>query len=238
VKTTEQSGLTNWLFDRLASQMGKPPHEEVFAPHIQANMRQLARDSLAKELGSTNAPTSPQRLSEFWISQKMRREIALQTQALRSVGETRLPFIDNQLVSLVLSAPQPLTFDDKIPWTILARRHPKMLRIVNDTTGLPIGAGKWRHQIAKGLDQGLRKLGLVSSQSGRQYREWLCPTIARLATDVLLNPMALDRNVYNARGIQAAIENHFDGKLDHTNLLVALTTFELGQRYLAAGAPN
>jgi hypothetical protein len=154
------------------------------------------------------------------------------------VAETRLPFLDNQLVALLLAAPPSLKLGEDIQAAILQRYKPQFLQVVNANTGTRVGASPWARKWSSLWLRGMAKLGLPGYQPYERLGLWLRRDLVDVVRDVLLDPQTLDRGVYDPVGIKTVVQNHLAGRRNHTYLIMALMIFELAQRYLLGGSPN
>lgn len=229
---SNENVLEEWLFGRLQAYMLDGVDQPIFSPRIQGKLAGLARQSLRADVQGASAPATPQRIWQLFVSQRLRRETVLSLNKFRSVAETRLPFLDNQLVSLLLAAPPSLKLGEEIQAAVLRRYRPQFLQVVNANTGTRVGAGPWARKWSSLWLRGMAKLGLPGYQPYERLGLWLRRELVDVVRDVLLDPQTLDRGIYDSSGIKNVVENHLAGRRNHTYLIMALMIFELGQRYL------
>ena len=228
----DEMALENWLFGRLQAYMLDGVERPIFAPRWQRELGELARQSLHADVADTaGARSAPQRIWQLFLMQRARRETVLSLNKFRSVAETRLPFLDNNLVSLLLAAPPQLKLGEEIQAAILKRFRPEFLQVVNANTGTRVGAGPWTRKWSSLYLRAMGKLGVPGYQPYERLGLWLRRELAGVVCDVLLSDETLDRGLYDADGIRAVVGNHLAGR-NHTYLIMALMVFELGQRYL------
>lgn len=229
ITTTEELG--NWLWGRTRTHMLEETGGELFAPAIQPHMEALARESLRQGLQEFEHIESPtQRISHLFLAQRTRRETAISMVEFNSLVETRLPYVDNDLVDLVLSAPPGLKQGDRIQSHILRRHMPSFLRVVNSNTSAPMEASKWRCFFARAKLKVLSKLRVPGFQPYERLGLWLRQQLRPFVEKLLLSPRCLDRAVFNPDTLREVIRLHMTGKANHTFLLLALMIFEVGQR--------
>ena len=79
------------------------------------NLEELARDSLRQSLRPLRGiiPRS-QQIWHLFINQRLRRETMLSIVKFNSVVEPRLPYLDHELISLLLAAPPAFKLGDEI----------------------------------------------------------------------------------------------------------------------------
>jgi asparagine synthase (glutamine-hydrolysing) len=152
-----------------------------------------------------------------------------------SLVETRLPYLDNELVDLLLSAPPELKWGDKIQLHVLRKRRPDFLNVVNTNTGARMGAGKMARTIGEFRMRVLAKLGVKGYQPYERLGLWLREDLRLLVQRLLLGERCLQRGVFDPDGVKAVVEGHLNKGKNHTYLLLAMMAFELGQRMLIDG---
>ena len=238
LKLENDKSLEEWLFGRLQAYMLDGVDIPIFSPRIQGELTGLARQSLHADIEEASAPTSSQRIWQLFVTQRLRRETVLSLTKFRSVAETRLPFLDNQLVALLLAAPPSLKLGEDIQAAILQRYKPQFLQVVNANTGTRVGASPWARKWSSLWLRGMAKLGLPGYQPYERLGLWLRRDLVDVVRDVLLDPQTLDRGIYDPVGIKTVVQNHLAGRRNHTYLIMALMIFELAQRYLLGGSPN
>src|SRR5262249_30691722 len=110
----DSSALEAWLARRLRAHMLEENAEPLFAVPYQAQIEGLARESLRNALReSAGIEPSVQRVWHLFVTERLRRETALSMLKFGSVVETRLPYLDNDLVDLLLTAPPDLKLSER-----------------------------------------------------------------------------------------------------------------------------
>ena len=64
---------------------------------------------------------------------------------------------------------------------------------------------------------------------------WLRRELAGLVRKTLLAESCLDRGVFHPDTVRAVVERHLSGQRNHTYLILAMMTFEVGHRWLLDG---
>lgn len=229
--------LNTWLFKRLSAYMMEGVSKPVLRSHLQRDFDSLARESLASDIASTAHVELPaQRIWQLFVVQRLRRETVLSLNEFRSVVETRLPFLDNRLISLLLAAPPQLKLGETIQAALLKRFRPEFLKVVNANTGTKVGAGALRRKFSSLKLRALAKLGVAGYQPYERLGLWLKRDLRDLVEQMLLSSETLDRGIYDPDGVRTVISNHQSGRGNHTYLIMALMIFELGMRHLSSGA--
>jgi len=230
--------LQAWLFQRLKNytHLGAGGGESLFAPAYRGQMEELARASLRSCLEeSEGVEPAVQRVAHLFLSQRLRRETALSMMEFGSLVETRLPYLDNDLIDLLLSAPPELKLGDRIQTHILRRRRPDFLKVVNANTGARMGASRSTQAASKLRMKVLAKLGVRGYQPYERLGQWLREDLRQLVERILLSERCLERGVFDAPAVKTLVDGHLNRGRNHTYLLLAIMTFELGQRMFFDG---
>ncbi len=227
------SQLQAWLLKRLSAYMLDGVSQPLFVGDLWTDLADHARKSLADDIAASAAADPPaQQVWQLFITQRLRRETVLSLNEFRSVAETRLPILDNDLVALLLAAPPRLKLGEDIQSALLARFRPEFLSVVNANTGTRVGAGPWRRKFSSLKLRALAKLGLPGYQPYERLGLWLKRELSGLVSHILLDPQTLERGIYRPDALRTVVANHQAGTANHTYLIMALMIFELGQRYL------
>lgn len=225
--------LEEWLFRHLQTYMLDRVSGPLFAPPYQAHVEGLARDSLRSCLRESAAIEPPlQRIWHLFLSQRLRRETTLSMRKFGSLVETRLPYLDNELIDLLLSIPPEWKIGDTIQRHIIKRGLPAFLDVVNANTGAPMGASRFRRWLGKARLKVLAKLGVQGYQPYERLGLWLREELQPFVRQVLLDARCLDRGLWNPDTIKSVVDQHMSSRGNHTFLLLALMIFELGQARL------
>jgi asparagine synthase (glutamine-hydrolysing) len=232
------TGLESWLFQRLktCTCLDDAGGEALFAPDYRGQMEELARASLRACLEESEAVEPPvQRVSHLFLTQRLRRETALSMMEFGSLVETRLPYMDNELIDLLLAVPPEWKLGDKIQTHILRRRMPAFLGVVNANTGARMGAGPLAQSVSKLRMKVLAKMGVKGYQPYERMGLWLREDLRLLVQKLLLGERCLERGVFDPATVKAVVEGHLNQGRNYTYLLLAMMEFELGQRMFIDG---
>ena len=152
-----------------------------------------------------------------------------------SVVETRLPYLDKNLIDALMTAPPDLKMGETIQAHILRKHQPSFLNVMNANTGARLGAGSITKTLSKFRLKLLAKLGVKGYQPYERLGLWLRRELRPLVENLLLDQRCLDRGIFNPETVRAAVESHSNNRRNHTFLLMAMMIFELGQRELVDG---
>ncbi len=228
---SSEADLEGWLYRRLACYMSQELRDRLFAPAYHEQLQGLERESLRACLRAGAGIEPPaQRIARLFLSQRIRRETGLSMVKFGSVVETRLPYLDNDLVDALWAAPPSLKLGDRIQAFILKRRMPAFLNVVNANTGAPMGAGKLRQLLAKIKLKAFAKLGIKGYQPYERLGKWLREELRPLVQKLLLGPRFHDRGIFSVATVNEVVDGHLNKGENHTFLLMALMIFEVGQQ--------
>lgn len=234
----DEAGLEDWLYRHLRTYMMDAVDGPLFAPGLHGQIEALARESLRDCLRETEA-TQPllHRIWHLFFAQRTRRETAQSLVKFGSVVETRLPYLDNELIDALLSLPPTWKIGDRLQAHILRRLRPAFLNVPNANTGTRVGAGKLWRFLSKTRLRVLAKLGARGYQPYERLGLWLRRELAPLVRQTLLTPRCLDRGLWNPAMVRAIVDQHLSGQRNHTFLLLALMIFEVGDAQRTTSNP-
>jgi hypothetical protein len=231
----DEDGLENWLFGHLQTYLLEGTEGKLFASQHRQQMTDLARASLRSCL-QESAGMSPilHRIWHLFISQRSRRETAISLVKFGSLVETRLPYLDNELVDSLFAAPPELKLDEAIQAHILRRRRPAFLDVLNVNTGTRMGAGKLGRLVGKLKQKVFAKLGVRGYQPYERLGLWLRRELRPLVAELLLSDRCLERGLFDPNTVRKVVHHHNQGG-NHTFLILAMMIYEMGQREFADG---
>ncbi len=232
----DEASLRAWLNDHMRAYMLDGLPGPLFAQSSGVDLQALAEQSLADALrASEKMEPTLHRIWHLFITERLRRETAMSMAKIGTLFETRLPFLDNEVVAALLSAPPQWKRGDQIQAYILAKRRPEFLKIVNANTGAPLGASRIRQRATHLRNRVLAKLGLPGYQPYERLGLWLRRELRTWVEDVLLSPQTLQRGMFEPQTVKLVVQNHMEQGGNHTALLLAMLIFELGQREFIDG---
>lgn len=221
--------LEQWADRRLRTYLwpGPGPRLEIIPG---GEMEGLARQSLRACLAeSEGMEPLVHRVWQLFLGQRTRRETAMSMVIFSSVVETRLPYIDNDVVDALMAIPPRLKFSGKIQSYILRKRNPALLGVVNANTGTYLGAGPLRRLGAEARLKVLGKLGVRGYQPYERLGRWLRKELRPLVNGLLLSDSCLGRGIFNPDVVRTVVRDHLRGYSNHTFLIMAMIVFELGR---------
>jgi asparagine synthase (glutamine-hydrolysing) len=232
----DQAGLEAWLFGHLRAYMLDGVGEALFAPPYRGQVDALARECMRECLAASRGMEHPvNRIAHLFLAQRLRRETSLSMMEFGSVVQTRLPYLDADLVGALFAAPPELRVGDRIQGHILRRHRPELLNVVNANTGARMGAGPLRRRFHRLRMKVLAKLGFRGYQPYERLGKWLREDLRPLVERLLLSERCLARGVFAPDVVRKVLARHLDGGHNHTYLILAMMIFELGQCELLDG---
>jgi asparagine synthase (glutamine-hydrolysing) len=231
----DERRLVEWLYQHLRAFVSAPGAGPLFAK-ANSGMETLARESLATCFQeSAGIEPLANRVWHLFLTQRLRRETALSMVEFGSLVETRLPFLDNDLIDVLFKAGPEIKLGERIQAHILRRHLPSFLKVMNVNTGAPIGAGLLHRLAAHAKVKVLARLGVRGYQPYERLGRWLREELRPFVSSLLLSERCLDRGILDPGTIRAVVSGHLSGKRNHTFLLMAMLIFELGQREFCDG---
>ncbi len=226
-----ESTLEPWLWRRLQAHMLDGVEGNLFTPAFSMNLVEQARDSLRKSLAESQGIGPPvHRIWHLFVSERIRRETALSMLEFGSVVETRVPYLDTDVINALMAAPPSLKLGETIQEHILRESQPSFLGVVNANTGARIGAGPIPKFVAKARLKVLAKLGVKGYQPYERLGLWIRRELRPLVESILLDDRCMSRGIFNPETVRQVVENHMASRRNHTYLLMAMMIHELGQR--------
>jgi asparagine synthase (glutamine-hydrolysing) len=230
------AAVEDWLARRLQAHMLDGTGGQLFAAAHRGRMAELARESLRAALRPFRGLTPPaQQVGRLFLTTRTRRETAVSLVKFGSQVETRLPYLDNDVVEAVLAAPIDLRLDEEIQAEVLRRRCPALLAVRNVNTGARMTAGRAARLLGKVRQKVFAKLGVKGYQPYEKLGLWLRRELRPLVAEVLLDARCLERGIFDPQAVRGVIDRHNAGRANHTFLILAMLIFESGQRMFVDG---
>jgi hypothetical protein len=151
------------------------------------------------------------------------------------VVETRIPYLDADMLATLMAAPPSTKLGDRIQSHILHRHAPALLEAPNTNTGVGMGA---RPEVVAFMHFAVRvlaKLGVPGFQPYERLGLWQRREFRKLYEHVLLGSRCLDRGIFDRDGVRTILEEHTTRRRNHTVLIQAMMCFEVAQRELMDG---
>jgi asparagine synthase (glutamine-hydrolysing) len=222
-----EPALERWLFSHLTGYMLAGVPDDL----LTIDVRGRARESLRSALSRTEPGSRPvDRVWQLFLNERLHRETALSMQMFNNFTTVRMPFVDNDVVRVLLSMPPEMKLDETLQAALFRRRRPDFLRVTNTNTGARVGAGRMAREIGYLRMRVAAKLGLKGYQPYERLGLWLRRELRDLVTSTLLEDRFLDGGLFRPDAVRRVVDAHLDGKANHTFLLMALLIFGMGRQ--------
>lgn len=233
----DMASPATWCANRLSAFMLAGVDRPVLRGIEQREMRSIAAQSLNACINDSEYLSSKfNRLSHLFLGQRTRRETALSMTIFNCVVETRLPYLDRDVVEAIFALPGEIRIGDRLQSEIIRRRNPALLRVVNSNTGARMGAPGWLRRATTFRMKVLGKLGVRGYQPYERLGLWLRRELQPFVRDVLLNDRCLENGLLVPETLRWIIDEHVAGRSNFTYLIQALMILELGRRMRAGEA--
>ncbi len=223
--------LESWLLKRLSAYMLDGVEGQLFEFASDEDLSQWMRQSLQESLEETRDWACPiNRISQLFMGQRTRRETAMSLAKFGSVVETRLPYVNADLATTLLSMPPEMRLGETIQSHILTKRRPEFLLPPNSNTGARLGAGPLVRNIQRAKLKVFAKMGVQGYQPYERLGLWLRRELSGVVDGILLDDECLDRGILRPDTVRHVLKQHASQRQNHTYLILAMMIFELGQR--------
>jgi asparagine synthase (glutamine-hydrolysing) len=234
--TRDAGALRDRLFRRMGSRLFSTPGPLILTERYRSLVVLAARAAFDRLFGESNGIEPPaHRLWLALITQFLPYAVAPSIVKYASVTQTRLPYVDADLITALLSAPPDLKFGDQIQAHIVRRTAPALLRVPNSNTGAPLAAGALRVSLSRFTTRALAKLQVPGYQPYERLGLWLRRELKTFVESVLFSERCLDRGIIERTAVRGVIKDHIDGRRNHTYLILFLISLELSMRQLIDG---
>jgi asparagine synthase (glutamine-hydrolysing) len=228
-----------WLWSHLTKYMIDGIGMQLFRRHLRADAEAAARGTLDEALHDIEDIQPPvQALWSLFVSQRLRRETALSMQMFNAYVQVRMPYLDSELIELVMRVRPQLKIGETIQTFILNQRFPEFLRIVNANTGSPVGAGEAARRLSTIKLRVFSKMRVSGYQPYERLGLWLSRDLQPYVRAMLLSPEALDRGLLEPDVVRRVVEDHSSRRRNHTFAVMAMLILELGHRLFADRSPG
>jgi asparagine synthetase B (glutamine-hydrolysing) len=227
---TSHGALVDWLWRHLTNYMIGEVDAGVFSSGFTGRMREMARAALERQAAVwEHVAPAPQRIWRLFVAERLRRETAPSLHLFRNYVETRVPFLDPELVSMLGQAPVHLKVGDGLQAYILKRHRPEFCTVVNANTGAPMSAPAWQVQLSHLRMRVLARMGAAGYQPYERLGLWLARDLRPLVHRLLFSERFLSRGLFDKHGMSQILQQHESRRRNHTYLIMALMVLELSQ---------
>ncbi len=228
--------LRTWLMAHVAAGRKQTPEMAFLAPRVRALVAPGAQevvDGWVKAYRDVSPLTHAVWL--MFVTHHLPRNVASSIVKFSAAVETRIPYLDANLLGALMAAPPSMKLGDRIQTHILSRHAPELLAAPNTNTGVSMGAPPAVVAFMHFAVRVLAKLGVPGFQPYERLGLWQRREFKPLYEQVLLSARCLDRGIFDREGVRTVIEEHASQRRNHTVLIQSLLCFEVAQRALVDG---
>lgn len=226
VLRASETGLRTWLLSHLTDYMLRGVPADLFRIDLRAGAEAALDAALAR---TTPVERPVDRVWQLFLNERLRRETPLSMHVFGNFATVRQPYIDNDVVDVLLRMPARLKLGDELQTALLRRRRPEFLAVTNSNTGAPLGAGRIATEIARLRLRVGAKLGWKGYQPYERLGLWLRRELRDLVLRTLGGERLLDDTVVRADVVRRIVTEHLDERANHTFLIMSLLIFALGR---------
>jgi asparagine synthetase B (glutamine-hydrolysing) len=197
------------------------------------DVREVAARALDRSLAPLQSVQPPlQRVWHLFVRERLRRETVASLHMFRNFVEVRVPYLDSELVDVLLALPPEMKLDATLQSHMLQRIRPEFLRVTNTNTGAAMNASGWRARIWSLRRRVLAKMGVPGYQPYERLGLWLATDLKPLVHSTVLSQRFFDRGLFDVDQVRRLVAQHESRERNHTYLIMAMVIFELAQQEL------
>ncbi len=209
---------------------------EIFSPPMLDVVADGTRQSLKEAMGNAVESLAPaDACIYYYLTQWIRRQVVASLEIFRAQVEIRLPFVDEQFLSLLLKTPLERRYSGELQARVVARCMAELLKIPNSNTGAPLDAGPLRLFITDKLSSLLKRLRLPGSRHYTEFVRWQREQFREDMESIVFDERTLSRGLYRPEGLRAAFDAHCTGTRNCGRLLATIVGLELWYRTFVDG---
>jgi asparagine synthase (glutamine-hydrolysing) len=236
-KIASDEALKRWLLGHLTDYMIGAVDGPLLNRRLGADVREVAAETIDAALAPIQPVQPPlQRVWHLFVRERLRRETTASLHMFQNFVEVRVPYLDADLVDLILALPPELKLDATIQTHILQSIRPEFLRVTNANTGAPMNAGPWRTRVGHLRMKILAKMGVAGYQPYERLGLWLATDLKPLVHRLLLSEPFLDRGLIEPDQVRRLVAQHESRERNHTFLLMAMMILEIAHQELFDGS--
>ena len=223
--------LKSWLLSHLTNYMIGDVDGPLLSSQLGTDVREVAANTIETALAPLETVQPPlQRLWHLFIRERLRRETGASLHMFRNFVEVRVPYMDTDLIDLILTLPPAIKLDATLQSHILKRIRPEFLRVTNANTGTRMDASPLRARIGYLRMKVMAKLGAPGYQPYERLGLWLTTDLKPLLQRTILSEPFLARGIVDVDHIRRLVAQHESRERNHTYLLMALIILELAHQ--------
>jgi asparagine synthase (glutamine-hydrolysing) len=203
--------------------------QELFSEAWFEQVDGQAKRSLESSLADVDlAP--PDLCSYLYLNEHHRRFTVASLEVFRTQCDVRMPFADEQFLSVLLQGRSQWRDNTEIHQTIIGKNQPRLLRVRNSNTGAPGDAGPLLTAVLDKFNTLGRRLNVYGYRHYHNFHGWMQQRLIKAVEETLLSPHSLSRGIYRESGLRRLVADTTHGHADHSYLLQVLLILELWQQ--------
>lgn len=187
---------------------------------------------------------NPFHIADVWdMENRQHRYIFHSPQVDRYLFEIRAPLLDNEIIDFFLELPLKYRIGQRVYKKAIVFGFPKIAKVPWAYTGRPIQTNPYMDLFIKYWNYGIRicrsfasRMGLIDKALALDYRDVGSEMREdRALFDKILYPFLESdyflSDIFNKEGIKMIIQQHLEGKQDHTHIIGTLITFAVAYKF-------
>lgn len=235
LEVSSKSELIDYLFNRYEVKQTAKHIPEIFSRSTLIKLRKEAKENFIETVNEIPFDSYDE-IADYWeIQQRDRRYILPLSNYMSWYLDTRLPYLDNEIVDFAINLPVELRFGKRFIHKALRYIFPDLANIPweksgvpPDTMGLPLMLSKIRRFANAQLKTLIEKISfgkvIIRSPDYRAYDYLLRTGSKKYVEDILLRK---PNKIFNREYIRKIVEEHMKGKKSHDQIICDVLNISL-----------
>jgi asparagine synthase (glutamine-hydrolysing) len=197
-----------------------------------------ARLAMKEVMGDLGTMCDGDKLDAFYLHERFRKFSVCGFVLKRNYVECRAPLMDYNFIEAAARAPRSMRGRwSPVHRLLVERAAPQLLRYPWNELGLPLSGGKLHYRVAKTIFEVRKRLSKVPwfvaspERPYARFAQWLRGPLRQWVMAVLLDDQTRRRDIFDPAGLELFLEDHMNGRRDHTEQIGLLLALELGFRH-------
>jgi asparagine synthase (glutamine-hydrolysing) len=216
------SGRANYITPRL-------PLSRVLTPEAAAQAGAGSQQAFAEVLAGKGLSPA-QGCSYLYLRELHRRFTVPSLELFRTRVDVRLPYVDQDFLTVLLAAPPEWRDDTRIHQALTEAGIPGLLKVRNSNTGAPADAGPALEFVLDKCNTILKRMNVHGYRHYHDFDGWMRTMLLQSVEAELLSPHAAIQSFVNRPALATLVHETRTGEADHAYLLQVLLILELWQR--------
>ena len=220
--------------------------EHWFTPSFVRRFLDLPRQRIEEEIARTPGSTLALRLDTHRLFFYEVDYILHGLNVIRPRFEFTEPYLDRELIELMLALPPALREKRRLQKLALMRLSPLLARVKGGPLAQSGAIERWFDRFARRWRWALKRLNVIqdahleppSSTFADVHQLLRLKSNRQWLEKILLSPRFLERGWFRPEAVRQALDEHMHGRRNHTRHLGAMMTVELLVRRFIEGQPD